>query len=131
MAYGLPYGMASRSIAELCILVAAFLHVSLGKIQIYRCEKVSVPSRNSLEETGGGTTDRVTTLQKLQVFLIYMKKIISKSGIIQNIRFRFRLGFLSFIFESRSEVCSTLAFTFTSSFINDTLFRINSEFVGT
>ncbi|XP_012220074.1 lachesin-like [Linepithema humile] len=33
MAYGLPYGMASRNIAELCILVAAFLHVSLGQTQ--------------------------------------------------------------------------------------------------
>ncbi|XP_011342800.1 lachesin isoform X2 [Ooceraea biroi] len=30
MAYGLPYGMASRDVA-LCIFIAAFLHVSLGQ----------------------------------------------------------------------------------------------------
>lgn len=65
MAYGLPYGMASRNIAELCILVAAFLHVSLGKTRIYRFRKVSVPA--DLRRAGRGI-DRVTTWQKLQVF---------------------------------------------------------------
>lgn len=35
MAYGLPYGMASQNVA-LCVFIAAFLHVSLGKTWIYR-----------------------------------------------------------------------------------------------
>lgn len=74
MAYGLPYGMASRNFA-LCTFIVAFLHVSLGKSRIYRYYKVSISvTLISLWETGkkeeivrGSSKEK----QKLQVFNSY------------------------------------------------------------
>lgn len=38
MVYGLPYGMASQNVA-LCVFIAAFLHVTLGKTWMYHFQE--------------------------------------------------------------------------------------------
>lgn len=71
MAYGLPYGMASQNVA-LCVFIAAFLHVSLGKTWIYRFQGGKylrdvdpLKNRKKKEDRSGVTGEEK---QKLRVF---------------------------------------------------------------
>lgn len=72
MAYGLPYGMASQNIA-LCVFIAAFLHVSLGKTWIYRFQEGKylrevdpLKNKKKKKESVGRYTEEEK--QKLRVF---------------------------------------------------------------
>jgi hypothetical protein len=72
MAYGLPYGMASRDVA-LCIFITALIRASLGKTRMYREGKYLREKKKREEKRERKYRSKVTR-GEFREFLIRMKR---------------------------------------------------------